>query len=187
LSHQTPADPIETFRDLQDYSVSRRADFWSQLFSFSALIHEGTYARAVDESLSIEQVPTWFEGVRLNFAENMLFSRHRADPPGHRGTRDKEDAKVAITEVREAMSSVRDVTWEELRRRAGELAAAMKRAGIEKGDRVVIVGANSIETCLVWLASNWLGAIFSSSSTDMGVNGILQRTVQVNPKVCIPT
>jgi acetoacetyl-CoA synthetase len=28
-----------------------------------------------------------------------------------------------------------------------------------------------------------VGAVFSSSSTDMGVKGILQRAVQVNPKV----
>lgn len=57
--------------------------------------------------------------------------------------------------------------------------------GVRQGDRVVIVAANSIETFLVWLATNWLGAVFSSSSTDMGVKGILQRSVQVNPKVCI--
>lgn len=57
--------------------------------------------------------------------------------------------------------------------------------GVRQGDRVVIVAANSIETFLVWLATNWLGAVFSSSSTDMGVKGILQRSVQVNPKVCM--
>lgn len=57
--------------------------------------------------------------------------------------------------------------------------------GVRQGDRVVIVAANSIETFLVWLATNWLGAVFSSSSTDMGVKGILQRSVQVNPKVCV--
>lgn len=57
--------------------------------------------------------------------------------------------------------------------------------GVRKGDRVVIVAANSFDTFVVWLATNWLGAIFSSSSTDMGVKGILQRTVQVNPKVSL--
>lgn len=64
------------------------------------------------------------------------------------------------------------------------MAAAMYYGkGVRKGDRVVIVAANSIDTFIVWLATNWLGAIFSSSSTDMGVKGILQRTMQVNPKV----
>ncbi|KAK3373792.1 hypothetical protein B0T24DRAFT_624593 [Lasiosphaeria ovina] len=59
----------------------------------------------------------------------------------------------------------------------------MRARGVAKGDRVVVVASNSVETLLVWLATAWLGAIFSSSSTDMGVKGILQRAVQVNPKL----
>jgi hypothetical protein len=62
----------------------------------------------------------------------------------------------------------------------------MEARGVAKGDRIVLVGANSIETLLVFLAATWLGALFSSSSTDMGVSGILQRTVQVSPKVSTP-
>ena len=133
----------------------------------------------------MNQIPRWFEGIGLNFAENMLFSRARSDPVAHRATTDKEDDKVAMTEVREGGSEVRNVTYGELRRRAGRLAAAMKARGVVKGDRVVLVGANSVETLVVLLATAWLGAIFSSSSTDMGVKGILQRAVQVNPKVRI--
>jgi len=137
----------------------------------------------VDEDATIDDVPKWFEGVRLNFAENMLYSRDGApgSPPSARCTRHKEDDKIAVTEVREAGSSVQHVSWAELRRRAGQLAAAMAARGVRRGDRVVVVGANSVETLLVWLATTWLGGIFSSSSTDMGVKGILQRTVQVDP------
>ncbi len=43
---------------------------------------------------------------------------------------------------------------------------------VRRGDRVVIVAGNSIETLVVFLATSWLGAMFSSSSTDMGVQGI---------------
>lgn len=139
----------------------------------------------VDESATIDQVPRWFEGVTLSFAENALYSRSAGDPQDARSTLHKEDARVAITEVREGGSEVRECSWGELRRRAAELAAAMYHSrGVRKGDRVVAVAANSVETFLVWLATNWLGAIFSSSSTDMGTKGILQRSVQVNPKVC---
>ena len=173
----------QTFWDLHAYSVSQRAAFWGRLFDLAAFIHEGRCERVVDEALPIDAVPVWFRGVRLNFAENLLYSRERSDAPDHRSTRWKEDGKVAITEVREGGVDVQDITWGELRRRAGALAAAMKARGVVQGDRVVVVGANSIETALVWLATCWLGAIFSSSSTDMGVRGILQRTVQVDPKL----
>lgn len=139
----------------------------------------------VDEDATIDQVPRWFEGVTLSFAENVLYSRSAADRQGHRSKLHKEDARVAITEVREGGSEVRDCSWAELRSRAAALAAAMYHSkGVRQGDRIVAVAANSVDTFVVWLAANWLGAIFSSSSTDMGTKGILQRSVQVNPKVC---
>lgn len=94
----------------------------------------------------------------------------------------KEDDKIAITEVREGGGEVREVTWRQLRAEAGKMAAAMKARGVKKGDRIVLVGANSVDTALIFIAATWLGAMFSSSSTDMGVGGILQRTVQIDPK-----
>lgn len=71
-------------------------------------------------------MPRWFEGVSLNFAENVLYSRDTdADAAtGQQSTRWKEDGKVAITEIREGGRDVRHVLWGELRRRAGALAAA---------------------------------------------------------------
>lgn len=78
---------------------------------------------------------------------------------------------------------MKNVTWGELRRRVGELASALKQRGVQKGDRVVMVGAHAVETLVVFLAATWLGGLFSSSSTDMGVGGLLQRTVQIDPKV----
>lgn len=131
----------------------------------------------------MDQLPRWFEGVRLNFAENFLHTRGPNDAAGTPGTYIKEDGKIALTEIREGGSEEQSVTWRELRRRAGALAAAMKARGVKKGDRVVAVGAHSVTTLLVFLATTWLGGMFSSSSTDMGVNGLLQRTVQINPKV----
>ncbi|KKY31718.1 putative acetoacetateligase [Diaporthe ampelina] len=175
---------LKTFRQLYDYSISHRSDFWSRLFQFSNFIYGGSYSRVVDEDATIDQVPRWFEGVTLSFAENILYSRAAADPPGHRSKLHKEDDRVAITEVREGGSELRECSWGELRSRAAALAAAMYHSkGVGKGDRVVAVAANSVETFVVWLATNWLGAIFSSSSTDMGTEGILQRSVQVNPKL----
>ncbi|EHA52412.1 hypothetical protein MCOR27_008405 [Pyricularia oryzae] len=174
---------LKTFRDLHRFSITRRGEFWSSLWDAAGYIHEGTHDQVVDFDAPIDSVPRWFEGVRLNWAENTLYSRDRGSAPGTRSLTSKEDDKIAVTEVREGASEIRDITWGELRRQTGELAAALAGRGVKRGDRVVIVGANSIETLLVWLATAWLGAIFSSSSTDMGVDGILQRTVQINPKV----
>ncbi|KAK0739544.1 hypothetical protein B0T21DRAFT_436504 [Apiosordaria backusii] len=169
---------LKSFNDLHAFSLSQRSLFWSSVFNSAGFLHSGSYTTVVDESATIDQVPVWFEGVSMNFAENMLFS---SGPNGAQSTKHKEDDKVAVVEVREGGSETREVTYGELRKEAGKLAAAMVKRGVKKGDRVVIVGANSIETLLVYLATAWVGAIFSSSSTDMGVKGILQRAEQVDP------
>ncbi|KFA55046.1 hypothetical protein S40293_03497 [Stachybotrys chartarum IBT 40293] len=174
---------LKNFDDLYSWSCANRAVFFEQVWQQASLIHEGSYTTVVDESKTISQLPRWFEGVRLNFAENLLWSRGPGDEPGVRTTRFKEDGKVAIVEVREGNSEVKHVTWAQLRRETARLAGALHARGVRQGDRVVVVGSHSVQTFIVFLATTWLGAIFSSSSTDMGVGGLLQRTVQINPKI----
>lgn len=176
----------QTFDELYTWSCEKRADFWGAVWDSQRAIHEGSYSRVVDESLPIDSLPRWFEGIRLNFAENFLYKRSLEHGTGTRGTRDKEDDKIALTEVREGGVEERSFTWRQLRHDAGRLAAAMAARGVQKGDRIVVVGANSYTTLLVFLATTWLGGLFSSSSTDMGINGLLQRTCQINPKVSTP-
>ncbi|KAM5342417.1 hypothetical protein ACJ41O_013383 [Fusarium nematophilum] len=174
---------LRNFQDLYKWSCTKRSDFYAQLWDSQNWIHEGTYTHVVDESIPITQLPAWFPGIRLNFAENLLWTRAPGGgATGERSTLHKEDGDVAITEVREGNSSVRDVTWGELRRRVGRTASALRERGVGKGDRVVMVGAHAAETLVVYLATSWLGGVFSSSSTDMGVGGLLQRTVQIDPK-----
>ncbi|KAI0457930.1 hypothetical protein F5B21DRAFT_56895 [Xylaria acuta] len=173
---------LTTFQDIYQFSVEKRSEFYDEVFRFSRLIHVGSYNQVVDERKPIDSIPRWFEGVHLNWAENLLWSRSSTDPSDHRGKEGKEDDKIALTEVREGVTELRHVTWATLRTLSANYAAALYTAGVRRGDRVVIVGANSVETLAVFLGTSWLGAMFSSSSTDMGVQGILQRTVQVNPK-----
>lgn len=129
----------------------------------------------------MDAIPHWFEGVQLNFAENILFT---PDPshPSQRTTAGKEDDKVACTEVREGCTEIRDVTWGQLRQKVGKLAQAMKAHGVCKGDRVAAVASNSVDTLVVMLAVTVLGGLFSSSSTDMGTKGILDRLLQISPR-----
>lgn len=157
--------------------------FYSHLWSHIPWIHSGNATHVVDENAPIDSLPKWFPGVKINFAENFVYS---PSPSGEPCKTNKEDGLVAITEVREGNTEVRHVTWGELREKVQQLAGALQERGLKAGDRVVVVGAHSLTTCVVMLATMWLGGIFSSSSTDMGVGGLLQRTVQINPKVSYP-
>ncbi|KAI2621654.1 acetoacetyl-coenzyme A synthetase [Hypoxylon sp. NC1633] len=173
---------LETFQDLHEFSVSKRSEFWASLFDYLNLIHTGFCTRVVDESKPIDALPRWFEGIELNWAENILWSRRPGDPADYHGKIGKEDSKIALTEVREGVSEIRQVTWATLRKLVALYASALHHNGVRRGDRIVVVGANSVETLVIYTATTWLGGIFSSSSTDMGVQGILQRTIQVDPK-----
>lgn len=173
---------LTNFQDLYNWSVGdARNDFWNLVWDEIELIHEGSYKQPVDLSARMDSVPRWFEGVRLNYAENMLYSRASASAPGEHSTVGKEDDKIAITEVREGATEIVDFTWAELRRRVGLLANAMVARGVRKGDRVAVVASNSMDTLCVFMAVTAIGGLFSSSSTDMGTKGILDRLIQITP------
>ncbi|CAG8358405.1 unnamed protein product [Penicillium salamii] len=173
---KSTSQKFNTFHDMHHYSIQNRSTFWEFCWDYFQLIHEGTYKQVVDESTRMDSIPEWFTGVRLNFAENLLLSSGKSKTG-------KEDDKIAVSEVREgAAHEVTHLTWGELRRRTGALVQAMKANGVVRGDRIALCASNSIDTLLVFLASTALGAIFSSSSTDMGVKGILDRLLQIKPR-----
>lgn len=172
---------MQTWEDLHSWSVDHYAEFWEEVFQQYPIIHRGNYSRVVDEEARMDSIPAWFEGVKINFAENVLFHPDPKDPTKASKYR-KEDDMLACTEVREGCKEIRHVTWKELRDRVGLLANAMRARGIKKGDRVAIVASNSVDTLTVFYATTALGGIFSSSSTDMGTRGVLDRLRQIKPK-----
>ena len=46
---------------------------------------------------------------------------------------------------------------------------------------------NMPETVIMMLATSSLGAVFSSASPDFGVDGVLDRFGQIEPKILITT
>jgi acetoacetyl-CoA synthetase len=128
----------------------------------------------------MDAIPHWFQGTRLNFAENILFSASPSDA-STRSTVHKEDSKIALTEIREGNTEVRHLSWGDLRCRVGLLVNAFRAKGLKKGDRVAVVASTSFDTFICFMAVASIGGLFSSSSTDMGTKGILERLLQIKP------
>jgi acetoacetyl-CoA synthetase len=128
----------------------------------------------------MEAIPEWFQGTYLNFAENILYSASSSSP-SIRTTQHKEDSKIALTEIREGNTEIRHLSWGDLRRRVGLLANAFRAKGLKKGDRVAVVASTSFDTFICFMAIASVGGLFSSSSTDMGTKGILERLLQIKP------
>ncbi|XP_069353614.1 acetoacetyl-CoA synthetase isoform X5 [Eulemur rufifrons] len=160
---------LENYDDLYHWSVESYSDFWAEFWKFSGIVFSRMYDEVVDTSKGIADVPEWFKGSRLNYAENLL--RH------------KENDKVALYVAREGKEEIVKVTFEELRQQVALFAAAMRKMGVNKGDRVVGYLPNSEHAVEAMLAAASIGAIWSSTSPDFGVNGVLDRFSQIQPKL----
>lgn len=169
---------LKNYNDLYDWSVEHIGDFWKDAFSFAGVKHQGKVPdRVVDETASMTDIPDWFPGVKLNYAENILLSQ------GEDIYKGKEEHKVALITVREGGQGLRTVTWGEFRNRVGIVSNAMRKSGVKKGDRVALVAGNHFESLCVVVAAATIGAIMTLSSPDIGVKGILDRLTQVDPAV----
>uniref|UniRef100_A0ABI8A6W6 Acetoacetyl-CoA synthetase n=1 Tax=Felis catus TaxID=9685 RepID=A0ABI8A6W6_FELCA len=160
---------LENYDDLYHWSVESYSDFWAKFWKFSGIIFSRMYDEVVDTSKGIADVPEWFRGSRLNYAENLL--RHG------------ENDKVALYAAREGKEEIVKVTFEELRQQVALFAAAMRKMGVKQGDRVVGYLPNGVHAVEAMLAAASIGAIWSSTSPDFGVNGVLDRFSQIQPRL----
>jgi acetoacetyl-CoA synthetase len=109
----------------------------------------------------------FFPDATLNFTANVL----RENGPG--------DAIVARTESGE----YRTLSWSALRAEVAAAAAALRELGIRPGDRVAGYLANVPEAIVAALGAAAVGAVWSSCSPDFGVQGVLDRFGQIEPRV----
>ena len=163
------SDPMAA---LHQWSLREPSTFWSEVWDFCGMRSSEPATEVVDDPTRLPGA-RWFSGSRLNFAENLLADRHVAER--------RPEAIVAWNEGGRSSS----VTWEELKERVAHFAAGLRRAGVAPGDRVAGLLPNIPEAIIAMLATSSLGAIWSSSSPDFGVDGVLDRFSQIEPKVLV--
>ena len=157
---------LENYQDLHGWSVNQIPDFWEAVWSYFDIIHSESYTQIVDD---VSKMPgaKWFNGARLNFAENLLRRR---------------DDKIALIFKGEGQPT-RKLTYCELYLAVAKTAQALKNVGVQKGDCIAGFIPNMPESIIAMLATTSIGAIWSSSSPDFGINGVLDRFSQIKPKV----
>lgn len=164
LAGELPADA--SYAQLHQWSIDNPEAFWQAILEWSDIVYSGEYQRVL--TLGERFIDSrWFEGMQLNFAENLL--RRRDDHP----------ALIAYLENGER----RQLSYNDLYAQASSLAQALKAMGVQPGDRVAAWTPNVPETVVGMLAAVSLGATWSSCSPDFGVNGVFDRFGQIEPKV----
>jgi len=153
------------YAQLYAWSIEHPEDFWQSVWSFTGVIGERGDTVLVDP----QRMPgaKWFPQARLNFAENLLRRRDGATAIIFRG----EDR---------ARSSL---TYAELYDEVSRLAQALRASGVVAGDRVAGYLPNIPAAVAAMLAATSLGATWSSCSPDFGVQGVLDRFGQIEPKI----
>ena len=150
---------------LHRWSVAKSEDFWELVWKFCEVRGEPGARRLVDG----DRMPgaKWFPDARLNFTENLLRAR---------------DDALAMSFWGEDQVK-RRMTRRELHDLVSRLQQALRAEGVGKGDRVAGYLPNMPESVAAMLATASLGAIWSSCSPDFGVQGVLDRFGQIEPKV----
>jgi acetoacetyl-CoA synthetase len=162
------AQGYASYDELYRWSVDDVAAFWQALCDFCD-IEFTKPADAVFEQPGDMTTARWFIGSELSFAAHML--RHSGD-------------RAAII-FRGEDGTRRELSFDEMRLKVAEIAAGLKSAGVTKGDRVVGFLPNCPEAIIAMLATTSIGAIWSSCSPDFGINGVVDRFGQIEPKVLV--
>jgi acetoacetyl-CoA synthetase len=164
-SHQTN---YQTFADLHAYSIRDTESFWAKAWDFLGITGERGDGPVLKLGERFEDA-RFFEGARLNYAENLL--------------RRVDETPAIIFWGEDSVK--RTMSWAELHSAVSLAQQALQAHGVGVGDRVAALMPNMPETIVGLLAASSLGAIFSSASPDFGVQGVLDRFGQIEPKVLI--
>jgi acetoacetyl-CoA synthetase len=166
VNHRWSLD-IRDYSGLHQFSVDRSADFWVSVWEFCGI----RGARGERALVDVDRMPgaRFFPEATLNFAENLLRRR---------------DSAAAI--VFNGENRVRrTLSFGELHAEVTRFAAALRASGIRPGDRVAAFLPNLPEAIVAALGAAAVGAVWSSCSPDFGVQGVLDRFGQIEPRLLI--
>ncbi|RDW76590.1 uncharacterized protein DSM5745_06582 [Aspergillus mulundensis] len=147
--------PLDNYNDLWNWSISEPAKFWEDIWLYTGINAHKPYNQVMGSETLLFPRPQFFEGTRLNFAENLLYP---AVSPN-----ETDVAIIAATELDREY-----VSWKELRERVRQCANALRGGGLQE---------------VAMLATASIGAFWTGVSPDTGVHAVLERLKQIEPKV----
>jgi acetoacetyl-CoA synthetase len=157
----------KNFKSIWEWSVKNPKIFWSRFWDYSKII--GDKGKEVIRDTKIFNQVKFFSDSRLNYAENIL---------------KKKTDNTAIHFLSEK-GFEESITWKKLYEKVCKFSAYLKTLNLKKGDRVAAYVPNKIESIISFLACAKNGIIWSSCSPDFGVQGVVDRFKQIEPKVLI--
>jgi acetoacetyl-CoA synthetase len=157
---------LNGYHDFHRWSVANPEEFWGEVWDYCGVIASRKGSTVLTDA---DKMPgaRWYPEARLNFAENLM----------RRG--DRGDAFVLWDET----GFKRRVSYSDLTSDVSRAEQALRALGLRAGDRVAAFIPNIPEAGMLALAALSQGIVWSSCSPDFGVEGVLERFSQIDPKV----
>ena len=157
----------KNFKTLWEWSVKNPEKFWSYFWDYSKII--GNKGKEIIKYNKIFNQSKFFPDSKINYAENIL---------------KKKNNEIAINFLSEK-GFEECITWKDLYEKVCKFSYYLKKINLQKGDRVAAYVPNKIESIISFLACAKNGIIWSSCSPDFGIQGVVDRFKQIEPKVLI--
>ena len=155
------------FQKFHKWSVNNLEKFWSEYWDFGEI--KGDKGSQIISKDKIFHRNKFFKDSKLNFAENLL---------------SKNNDEIAIHSLKEN-GEHENISWEQLNINVKKLSSFFKFFDLKKGDRIAGYVPNTIETIVSFLATSKNGLIWSSCSPDFGIQGLIDRFKQIEPKILV--
>ncbi|GFU04744.1 acetoacetyl-CoA synthetase, partial [Nephila pilipes] len=155
------------YEDLYKWSVENICEFWVELWDFLGIIYSRRFDTVVDLKVPMSSLPKWFEGAKLNYAENILKYR---------------DDRLALIIDGEDIEE-ETYTFAQMYEKTRLYAAAFRKFGLKKGDIVICHMSNRREAVFATQAVISIGAIWTAALPMLGAQAVLQRFRQLNAKI----
>ncbi len=157
---------LNDYPSLYQWSTEHPQQFWPAVWRFCNIKAANPWVSVLQDGNTMPGAK-WFQGAKLNFAENLL------------SRQDEQPALIFKNEDRLAYT----LSYGKLYQKVAQLAGAMRNHGIQPGDRIAGFMPNIPETVIAMLATASIGAIWSSCSPDFGTNGAIERFGQITPRL----
>ncbi|MGO2318069.1 MAG: acetoacetate--CoA ligase [Vibrio toranzoniae] len=166
---------LRSYAELHQWSVDQPESFWQNVWQFCGVAgSQGDDIKAQGESrwqqTKSNRDAVWFPNAQVNYAENLLrLAKSMPDEPA-----------IWFENERGEQQSY---TWKSLCEAVSSIQQWLIDNGVEQGDVVAAYTPYLPQTVIAMLATTSLGAIWTSTSPDFGVESVIERFGQVKPKV----
>ena len=155
------------FKHLWEWSINKPESFWSEVWDFTKI--KGIKGKKILKKNKIFYKNSFFPDSKLNYAENLL---------------SKQNEEIAVKFLSEN-NTEKKITWKKLNENVCKFSYFLKRINLKEKERVAAYVPNTIEVIISFLAASKNGLVWSSCSPDFGTQGVIDRFLQIKPKILI--